>query len=340
MGKNVDRLRANRHEDFRRLLLAMASETRTNEEHVSGYHVRQRVQNALTHTGNSALWHKIKACSRSSRCQSLWCGHCRQSAAKAVETQIRKRLIDEEAMLAGTSLERSSPEFNNHMNTNHRHVSGYVGVFSLDQASVLAGLAFDRNRWKKLKERKTNRAFWIAGNYEMELVNYRFLMSSMNSESVKKQHQIGQLLSYSHDMGWISQGDNVGVLLHWHAVTNATEDDLVDVLGGAYWINNERLFKTSAPGVYVQNLHQDKLFDVNISKMASYALKSKSATRYKHSFIGSDVGDELMLQSELAGLIDLYDQIQKRNWRALMFTHTVGNGQMPVLSNKEADSSD
>ena len=91
-------------------------------------------------------------------------------------------------------------------------------------------------------------------------------------------------------------------------------------------------------GIYVQNLHQDKLFDVNIGKMASYAVKS--ATRYKHSFIGSDVGDELMLQSELAGLIDLYDQIQKRNWRALMFAHTVGSGQMTILSNKEADSTD
>ena len=72
--------------------------------------------------------------------------------------------------------------------------------------------------------------------------------------------------------------------------------------------------------------------------MASYALKS--ATRYKHSFISNDVGNELMLQSELAGLIDLYDQIQKRNWRALMFTHSIGSRQVPVLSNKEADSSD
>jgi hypothetical protein len=72
--------------------------------------------------------------------------------------------------------------------------------------------------------------------------------------------------------------------------------------------------------------------------MASYAVKS--ATRYKHTFIGSDVGNELMLQSELSGLIVLYDQIQGRNWRSLLFTHTVGNGQMTVLSNKEADSSD
>lgn len=327
-----------RHEQYRRILLAMAGEERTNEEHVSGYHVRQRVKNALTHTGNSVLWHKIKACSRSSRCQSLWCGHCRNSAANAVETQIRKRLIDEEAIFGGTSLDRTSSEFNDHMNANHRHVSGYVGVFSLDQASVLAGLQFDRKRWKKLKERKTDRAFWIAGNYEMELVNYRFLVSSLNTESKKKQKQIAQLLSYSRDMGWINKGDNVGVLLHWHAVTNATEEALEDVLGDAYWLDGERLYKTSAPGVYVQSLHSNKSFDVNIGKMASYALKS--ATRYKHTFIGSDFGNELMLQSELSGLINLYHQIQKRNWRALLFTHTIGSREMTVLSNKEADSSD
>ena len=130
----------------------------------------------------------------------------------------------------------------------------------------------------------------------------------------------------------------MGVLLHWHAVTNATEEALEDVLGDAYWLDGERLFKTSRSGVYVQNLHRNKLFDVNIHKMARYALKS--ATRYKHSFIGNDVGNELMLQSELAGLIDLYDQIQKRNWRALMFTHSIGSRQMPVLSNKEASGSD
>ena len=103
-------------------------------------------------------------------------------------------------------------------------------------------------------------------------------------------------------------------------------------------LDDERLYKTSRSGVYVQNLHSNKSFDVNIGKMASYALKS--ATRYKHSFISNDVGNELMLQSELAGLIDLYDQIQKRNWRALMFTHSIGSRQVPVLSNKEADSSD
>jgi len=138
--------------------------------------------------------------------------------------------------------------------------------------------------------------------------------------------------------GWINKGDNVGVLLHWHAVTNATEEALEDVLGDAYWLDGERLYKTSAPGVYVQSLHSTKSFDVNIGKMASYALKS--ATRYKHTFIGSDCGDELMLQSELSGLINLYHQIQKRNWRALLFTHTIGSREMTVLSNKEADSSD
>ena len=196
MVSAYERHKASRHEDHRRLLLAMASETRINEEHVSGYHVRQRVQNALTHTGNSALWRKIKECSRSSRCQSLWC-HCRNSAAKAVEAQIRKRLIDEEAMFDSASLDRSSSEFNDHMNSKHLHASGYVGVFSLDQASVLAGLEFDRKRWKKLKERKTDRAFWIAGNYEMELVNYRFLVSSHNAEGARSILLMLRGLAYS-----------------------------------------------------------------------------------------------------------------------------------------------
>ena len=119
MVSACERHKASRHEDHRRLLLAMASETRINEEHVSGYHVRQRVQNALTHTGNSALWRKIKECSRSSRCQSLWCGHCRNSAAKAVEAQIRKRLIDEEAMFDSASLDKLFSHYDGTIATDH-----------------------------------------------------------------------------------------------------------------------------------------------------------------------------------------------------------------------------
>jgi hypothetical protein len=114
----------------------------------------------------------------------------------------------------------------------------------------------------------------------------------------------------------------VGVLLHWHALTNADEDKLEQAVGDAYGLDGDRLFKTGKTGLYVQGLHSNKAFDENVKKIASYALKS--ATRYKHSFVGSDVGDELMLKSELGRLIQLYHAVQGRSWRSLVLNHSIG----------------
>jgi hypothetical protein len=153
---------------------------RQEEDHVAGYHVRTRVQDALRYIEKNDLADRIKSCSRSARCQSLWCADCRRTAAQTIETQMRKRTVDEEELyriLSGsTEIDRSQFDFDTHMNAEHRHVSGYVGLFSLDQDKVEQGLTFDRKRWKKIKERKGNAKFWIAGNYEFELVNYRYLL--------------------------------------------------------------------------------------------------------------------------------------------------------------------
>ena len=58
------------------------------------------------------------------------------------------------------------------MNSEHRHVTGYVGLFSLNNESVIDGLKFDRKRLKKIKERNHTTKFWITGDYELELVNF------------------------------------------------------------------------------------------------------------------------------------------------------------------------
>jgi hypothetical protein len=326
LAQSFVELKAQRLEDAERIMREAARLHRHEEEHVAGYHVRTRVQNALRYVEATDLADSINNCSRSARCQSLWCADCRRTAAQSIETQMRKRIIDEEDLyltLSGsTEIDRSKPDFNTYMNSEHRHVSGYVGLFSLDQDKIEQGLSFDRRRWKKIKERKSNTKFWIAGNYEFELVNYRYLLQRTNQDSEKKQKQIQQLLAYSIEQGWIKRTEGVGVLLHWHALTNANDVKLEQALGDAYWLDDERLFKTGKTGLYVQGLHANKGFDENVQKIASYALKS--ATRYKHSFIGSDVGDELMLKSELGRLIQVYHGVQGRSWRSMVLNHSIG----------------
>jgi len=326
MATTFQQLKDNRFEDAVRIMREAARLDRTHEEHVAGYHVRTRVQNALRYIENDKLADKIRDCSRSARCQSLWCSDCRRTAADAIERQMRKRLVDDEDLyriLSGeVEIDRESDAFNSHMNSSIHHVSGYVGLVSLDADNVRKGLEFDKRRWKRIRERKHSSSFWIAGNYELELVNYRYLLQSTNPGSDKKQLQIAQLLKHSIDQGWITKGENIGVLLHWHAVSNADKRQLEDAIGTAYWLGDQRLYKSGSSGLYVQRLHASKSFDKNIQKLASYALKS--ATRYKHSFTGSDVGDELMLNSELGALIGLYHSIQGRSWRSLVLTHSMG----------------
>lgn len=296
-----------------------------SEDHVAGRHVKTKVQDALSSCDNDVLANTIKQCSKSTkRCQSMWCARCRTAVSNSLYNKIKKRSLDAESVyktLHGT-IDPASKSFNDYMNSEHRHVSGYVGLFSLDNESVIDGLKFDRKRWKKIKERNHTTKFWITGNYELELVNFHLLINSANTGSVKKQKQMEQLLPFSIKNGWIKQSEEIGVLLHWHATTNAKSDEITRAVGDTYFIDGVRSFKTSESGLYVQSLHKNKSFDENIKKISSYAFKS--ATKYKHTFVGSDVGNKSMSESDLNKLITLYHCIQGRNWRSIMFNHTVG----------------
>ena len=131
-----------------------------------------------------------------------------------------------------------------------------------------------------------------------------------------------QSLLFSIKNGWIKQSEEIGVLLHRHATTNAKSDEITRAVGDTYFIDGVCSFKTSESGLYVQSLHKNKSFDENIKKISSYAFKS--ATKYKHTFVGSDVGNKSMSESDLNKLITLYHSIQARNWSSIMFNHIVG----------------
>jgi hypothetical protein len=212
--------------------------------------------------------------------------------------------------------------YSNFMNNKLVHVSGYVGLFSINAGLVKSGIKCDRHRWKKIKERKTNRPFWIAGNYELELVNFKLLLHTTNEDNAKKQKQIRQIYDYSKQQGWIVWHEDAALLLHWHGISNASKDTLTEVIGSDYYMDGTKLYNMHESGLFVQKFHLDKPFKKNLDKISSYGIKN--ATRYKHSFIGSDAGDELMLKQELSDLVSTYDEVQGRNWRSLMLSHTIG----------------
>ncbi|WP_066710996.1 hypothetical protein [Celeribacter ethanolicus] len=318
-------LKNDKHAHAAKVAAQLAKDAQPQDERVSGYFVQQRVQDALRHVGNDTLADLIQNCSRSSRCQSIWCAQCRETAVASSHALLCKRVAPLEevyqALDGSTTIDRSDPAFNDYMNGELLHVSGYVGMFSLDSQAVSDGIDLDRKRWKKIKGRRRSVEFWVTGTYELEVVNIRYLMQRHNPESAKKKEQVSQLLAYSRQQGWIADGAEVGVLVHWHGVTNATQTMLRDALKDAYYLSGEKPYNVDGSGLYVQKLHADKAFDDNMDKIAGYPLKS--ATRYKHSFIGSDTGDELLTKDHLGALITLYQEVQGRSWRCLKIDHTV-----------------
>jgi hypothetical protein len=76
LAQSFVELKAQRLEDAERIMREAARLHRHEEEHVAGYHVRTRVQNALRYVEATDLADSINNCSRSARCQSLWCADC------------------------------------------------------------------------------------------------------------------------------------------------------------------------------------------------------------------------------------------------------------------------
>ena len=251
-------------------------------------------------------------------CQSLWCLRCRKAASLTYLDTLNKRLS--ERLIPDIPSKLDEHELvKPYVNSDFKHITGLVGVCPLKEKDVTNLLNGDTIRWRRIRNRvrrliPISRSPFVEAVYEFELVDWKALKASPEDESVYKKKQIEELRNF-HNVK-----TNKLVLVHFHGVTNLTHQEIVDTFGKEYFLGGERgkrLTKTDPDtGMFIQNFHGSRTLEHNLRKIASYPFKS--ATRYKHSFVGSDYSNgEYFKLDELAELVLLYQKIQKRNWRGL-----------------------
>lgn len=242
-------------------------------------------------------------------CQSLWCPNCR----KFITELHRKRVTDR---LKNPNVTYTNEDF--------RHITGVLGISSVNEKDLKKLLKSDAKRWERLRYRlrskiPTHRFPFIEIAYEYELVNWTFLRGSKNG-SEHKRSQIRQLKKYHSEVN-----DELFIYAHWHGVTNLTPKELETVFDDEYFIDGEPLVKTNKfTGLYIQRFRSpekgtssQKTLEDNLTKICRYPFKD--TTRFKHSFIGSDYKNgEPMGPYELGALITVYQNVQGRNWTSLL----------------------
>ena len=245
-----------------------------------------------------------KYVNRKEVCQSLWCPHCRKFLTKLYEGKIHQRIK-----------ERLLPQ--PYSNDDFLHISGVIGLCSVDDKEVLKLLKEDELRWRRIRYRLNTKlqpkdSPFIESVYEFELVDWTFLKNSTQKDFKSK--QIEQLINHQRIKG------SKFLFVHFHSITNLTKDQINEVFEEEYFVGDKPLLKTNKScGLYVQKFHSDKSLESNIEKLSSYPFKDPY--RFKHTFMGSDYQNGEYFESEdLSQLIKVYHKVQKRNWRGLFRT--------------------
>ena len=234
-------------------------------------------------------------------CQSLWCPNCRKFLSKMYENRVKKRLT-----------QRLLPS--EYTNDDFHHISGVLGICEVDEKEVLKLITKDTNRWRRIRYRvntliQPKDCPFVETVYEFELVNWRFLRSSSQSDFKRK--QIQQLIEHQRFRG------SVFLFVHFHSITNMSKEQITEVFRDEYFVGDKPLIKTNKEnGLFVQKFHSKQSLEKNIEKLCSYPFKDPH--RFKHSFRGSDyLNGEYFEYEELSNLIKVYQKVQKRSWRGL-----------------------
>lgn len=242
-------------------------------------------------------------------CQSLWCPNCRKYLTEIHRKRVTDRL--------------NNPNVN-YQNSDFRHITGVLGLSSVNDKDLKYLIKIDGKRWGRIRHRlrskiAIHRFPFIEIAFEYELVNWTFLRASKTG-SPHKISQIRQLRKHHREVT-----DEVFIYAHFHGVTNLTPTELEQVFDDEYFIDGKPLTKTNRnTGLYIQKFRSceqgvsgQKILENNLTKICSYPFKD--TTRFKHSFIGSDYKNgEPMGPYELGSLINVYQKVQGRNWTSLL----------------------
>jgi hypothetical protein len=281
-------LKRNRKADFERTREQIDAAYYDARDSASQRKLLKRLDVALHAVDRQDVYHQIANCQQGQRCGSLWCHHCRTQASQAAAAKIFDRV-----------------HLKGYGNDDLLHLTAPVGLAQVNLDDINRVLREDDLRWKRIRKRN---GFWIEAVYELELVNYRYLLKSDGSDM--KKIQMRQMVEA------FRMERSEFIFVHWHGITDLSREQIDNVFGKEYHISEQALTKTSDSGLYVQKLHVDKDRDYNIRKIGSYPFKD--AYRFKHTFKGSDYSNgEYFTTDELGRLVALYQDVQGRQWRRL-----------------------
>ena len=312
MTTDFEKMKASKDDITKKTMAKLAYQQRDlddEEREFDGYKIiAKRACDALVYIGRSDIADRIENCESGSRCQSIWCKRCRNTAALTFENIIKNAIE-----------QKYTDDFDeNYLKEKLYHVTGHMGICRVSAADVHWMISEDHKKWIKMRGRKASKEVWARVTYEFELVNLQFLEES--AKNTKKQIQISEMKQKAIREGRLSDKENLVVYCHWHGLWDATESQINKIVGDLYSLDGRKLYKTSESGMFVQKMRKDFDFDKSIRKISSYNFKS--AVRFKHSFKGDDFKEkitknEAMTKEELGKLIEIYDDIQGMNWLSL-----------------------
>lgn len=143
-------------------MMAISYETRDKP---SQRNLLKKLNEALTSVDRSDVYEKIANCAKGNRCGSLWCKHCRNSAAAAANEKVQRHLTERKLS-----------------NDDLIHLTAPVAAVPFSIEGVNAALKEDSLRWKRIRFKSS---FWIEAIYEFELVNLKFLNKADGSDKKK-----------------------------------------------------------------------------------------------------------------------------------------------------------
>ena len=292
--------------------------------------LKTKRRNGLFSIGRTDLYQRMDQCTFGDNgqrkykgvCGNVYCKGCRNQLSYQYYSMLWNRIecgrwIVEDLTTTtplGYTETSKSLERSEYTNDDLLHITGVCGLSTLRPNDIQKVMKDDQKKWRRIRyniDKQTDEHFWIESVYEYELVNWIHLEHSDESDYKKK--QIKQLIE-NYDKRFFNEPF---LFIHFHGITNIPRDRLNDVFGYLYYINGQRLIKTSKEtGLYVQKLHSTKTLSENLKKMCSYPFKDPY--RYKHSFRGNDfLSGEYFTDEELGKMIELYDHIGGRGHRKL-----------------------
>jgi len=265
----------------------------TNVQIDAHSNINSRVKTALKWSQNWELLKKIEGCRVGGLCGSLYCKRCRKRAVDNFEARLSEHCHKHFGGNNDLALSRL------------RYVTVLCELTSINFPAVKGAVDQSRKNLNAFKRRFSD--IWLQGTFEFELVSFEL-------SNARKKKTLLQM---------DSNGENVQVLVHFHALMDIKEYEEIQVKKwlSKRWKGDYR--------VRVQMTFADQSIDEKCYKLASYGFKDR--VRFNPTFDAKDYEDGRRFKhGELADLVEIYDGGSKRGCSSLLIG--IGSSQNTVSS--------